>query len=58
MFGKVLEGMDIIYAIGASLLSEAPSDAMLTPSVEDVPKGQNDRPLEDVIIHDSGEVCQ
>ncbi|KAG2363921.1 cyclophilin-like domain-containing protein [Suillus spraguei] len=38
VFGKVLEGMDIVYAI------------------EDVPKGGNDRPLEDVIIHDSGEL--
>ncbi|KIJ67628.1 hypothetical protein HYDPIDRAFT_84377 [Hydnomerulius pinastri MD-312] len=38
VFGKVLEGMDIIYAI------------------EDVPKGRNDRPVEDVIIYDSGEL--
>jgi len=38
VFGKVLEGMDIIYAI------------------EDVPKGRNDRPLEDVVIYDSGEL--
>ncbi|KAH0827401.1 peptidylprolyl isomerase B [Lanmaoa asiatica] len=38
VFGKVLDGMDIIYTI------------------EDVPKGQNDRPLEDVIIYDSGEL--
>ncbi|KAF8838821.1 hypothetical protein BDN67DRAFT_906656 [Paxillus ammoniavirescens] len=38
VFGKVLEGMDIVYA------------------VEDVPKGRNDRPLEDVIIYDTGEL--
>ncbi|KAG2150870.1 peptidylprolyl isomerase B [Suillus clintonianus] len=38
VFGKVLEGMDIVYAI------------------EDVPKGSNDRPLEDVVISDSGEL--
>jgi len=38
VFGKVLEGMDIIYAI------------------EDVPKGSGDRPLEDVVIYDSGEL--
>ncbi|KAG6378289.1 peptidylprolyl isomerase B [Boletus reticuloceps] len=38
VFGKILEGMDIIYAI------------------EDVPKGGSDRPLEDVVIHDSGEL--
>jgi len=38
VFGKVLEGMDIIYAI------------------EDVPKGSSDRPLEDVVIYDSGEL--
>ncbi|KIK34028.1 hypothetical protein CY34DRAFT_664849 [Suillus luteus UH-Slu-Lm8-n1] len=38
VFGKVLEGMDIVYAI------------------EDVPKGSNDRPLEDVTIYDSGEL--
>lgn len=31
---------------------------LLTPHVEEVPKGGNDRPLEDVIIFDSGEVCQ
>ncbi|KAG8218044.1 peptidylprolyl isomerase, partial [Butyriboletus roseoflavus] len=38
VFGKVLEGMDIVYAI------------------EVVPKGGNDRPLEDVVIYDSGEL--
>ncbi|KAG1771774.1 peptidylprolyl isomerase B [Suillus occidentalis] len=38
VFGKVLEGMDIVY------------------SIEDVPKGSNDRPLEDVTIYDSGEL--
>jgi len=38
VFGKVLEGMDIIYAI------------------EDVPKGSNDRPVQDVVIYDSGEL--
>ncbi|KAG1855726.1 peptidylprolyl isomerase B [Suillus subalutaceus] len=38
VFGKVLEGMDIVY------------------SIEDVPKGSNDRPLEDVTIFDSGEL--
>ncbi|RDB25082.1 Peptidyl-prolyl cis-trans isomerase B [Hypsizygus marmoreus] len=38
VFGKVLEGMDIVHAI------------------EDVPKGRSDRPVEDVIIADSGEL--
>ncbi|KAF9231608.1 cyclophilin-like domain-containing protein [Melanogaster broomeanus] len=39
VFGKVLEGMDIIHAI------------------ENVAKGSNDRPVEDVIIFDSGELA-
>lgn len=30
---------------------------VLTSTQEDVPKGSNDRPLEDVTIYDSGEVC-
>jgi len=38
VFGTVLEGMDIIYAI------------------ENVPKGRSDRPVEDVIIVDAGEL--
>ncbi|KAI9456530.1 cyclophilin-like domain-containing protein [Lactarius psammicola] len=38
VFGKVLEGMDIVTKI------------------EDVSKGANDRPVEDVIIADSGEL--
>ncbi|EIW63375.1 uncharacterized protein TRAVEDRAFT_114967 [Trametes versicolor FP-101664 SS1] len=38
VFGEVLEGMDIVYAI------------------EDVPKGAQDRPVEDVVIADSGEL--
>ncbi|KAI0302619.1 cyclophilin-like domain-containing protein [Russula brevipes] len=38
VFGKVLEGMDIVYKI------------------EDVAKGQSDRPVEDVIIVDCGEL--
>ncbi|KAI6032861.1 cyclophilin-like domain-containing protein [Pisolithus orientalis] len=38
VFGQVLEGMDIVYAI------------------EDVPKGSNNKPLEDVVISDSGEL--
>ncbi|GAW04249.1 peptidylprolyl isomerase B [Lentinula edodes] len=38
VFGKVLEGMDVVYAI------------------EDVPKGQGDRPTEDVKIIDCGEL--
>jgi hypothetical protein len=29
----------------------------LTRSLEDVPKGSNDRPVQDVVISDSGEVC-
>jgi len=29
----------------------------LTRRTEDVPKGSSDRPLEDVVIYDSGEVC-
>ena len=31
---------------------------MLIHHSEDVPKGSGDRPLEDVVIYDSGEVCQ
>jgi len=38
VFGKVLEGMDIIYKI------------------EDVAKGSSDRPVEDVIVVDCGEL--
>ncbi|KAL4074233.1 cyclophilin-like domain-containing protein [Scleroderma yunnanense] len=38
VFGKVLEGMDIVHAI------------------ENVPKGRNDKPVDDVIISDSGEL--
>ncbi|KAI0305457.1 cyclophilin-like domain-containing protein [Multifurca ochricompacta] len=38
VFGKVLEGMDIVRKI------------------ESIPKGGNDRPVEDVVIADSGEV--
>lgn len=38
VFGHVIEGMDVVYAI------------------EDVPKGPNDRPEEDVVIVDSGEL--
>ncbi|KAI0268754.1 cyclophilin-like domain-containing protein [Gloeopeniophorella convolvens] len=38
VFGKVLEGMDIVYKI------------------EDVSKGRQDRPVEDVTIVDSGEL--
>lgn len=33
------------------------STIILTRCSEDVPKGSNDRPLEDVTIYDSGEVC-
>ncbi|KAI0031733.1 cyclophilin-like domain-containing protein [Vararia minispora EC-137] len=38
VFGKVLDGMDIVHYI------------------EDVPKGRNDRPNEDVVIFDCGEL--
>ncbi|KDQ57782.1 hypothetical protein JAAARDRAFT_130782 [Jaapia argillacea MUCL 33604] len=38
VFGKVLEGMDIVLEI------------------EDVPKGSQDRPLEDIVIVDCGEL--
>jgi len=38
VFGTVLEGMDVVYAI------------------EDVPKGRGDKPTEDVVIADSGEL--
>lgn len=48
--------MDIIHTIGVFLLSMSPSPIMLTHRAEDVPKGSSDRPLEDVVIYDSGEV--
>ena len=48
--------MDIIYAIGVLFLSTSPPPNILTHRAEDVPKGRNDRPLEDVVIYDSGEV--
>ncbi|KAF8441626.1 cyclophilin-like domain-containing protein [Boletus edulis BED1] len=56
VFGKILEGMDIIYAIGILLLHHVLLVFMLTHRAEDVPKGGSDRPLEDVVIHDSGEL--
>lgn len=57
MFGKVLEGMDIVYAIGMFFYLRPPRPITLTRRAEVVPKGGNDRPLEDVVIYDSGEVC-
>ncbi|KAG8220408.1 peptidylprolyl isomerase B, partial [Butyriboletus roseoflavus] len=56
VFGKVLEGMDIVYAIGMFFYLRPPRPITLTRRAEVVPKGGNDRPLEDVVIYDSGEL--
>ena len=47
--------MDIVYAIGKALhlSTEIMSSRKLT---ENVPKGRQDKPLEDVIIVESGEL--
>lgn len=48
--------MDIVYAIGSFYITST-TLLVLTHISEDVPKGRNDRPVEDVTIYDSGEVC-
>lgn len=48
--------MDIVYAIGMFLLY-VPRSITLTHRAADVPtKGRDHKPLEDVVIYDSGEV--
>jgi hypothetical protein len=47
-------GHYILYRFALYYLYSA---VVLTRYAEDVPKGSNDRPLEDVTIYDSGEVC-
>jgi hypothetical protein len=54
VFGTVIDGMDVVRAIGAFLALRVPSPSHR--STEQVPKGSGDRPQEDVIIADSGEV--
>ncbi|PPR05848.1 hypothetical protein CVT26_010128 [Gymnopilus dilepis] len=57
VFGKVLEGMDIVHKIGWS--PKCPTllgNAHQLDSPENVPKGARDAPLVDVIIADSGEL--
>ena len=48
--------MDIVHAIGMWILNVFTLRPWLTSTTENVAKGRNDRPLEDVIIVDSGEV--
>jgi hypothetical protein len=57
VFGKVLEGMNIVHMIGQLSLSLSAFHE-LTQAAENFPKGSNDRPLEDVTIVDSGEVSE
>lgn len=59
VFGKVLEGMGIVNQIGKFLISLVESATLIVVihSAEDVAKGTNDRPSEDVVIADCGEVC-
>jgi hypothetical protein len=55
VFGRVLEGMDIVHGIGELFLVSC-STRNLVLSSENVQKGPQDRPVVDVIIADSGEV--
>lgn len=56
VFGQVLEGMEFIYIIGLSI--QLTTHLLFAkPATEGVPKDGKDRPLEDVVIVDSGEVC-
>lgn len=55
VFGKVLEGMDIVHAIGEfdACVPRKPTD----DDAENVAKGRNDKPEKDVVIVECGEVC-
>ena len=57
VFGTVVEGMDVVFAIGPQIVYPF-TLTMLSPVIysEDVPKGSGDKPIEDVVITDSGEV--
>ena len=57
VFGKVVEGMDVVRAIGPSYANSPLFFLYIyTIFAENVAKGRNDRPEEDVIIVDCGEL--
>ena len=56
VFGKVVEGMDVVRAIGPSSANFPLFFYIYTILAENVAKGRNDRPEEDVIIVDCGEL--
>jgi hypothetical protein len=55
VFGQVVEGMEFVYKIGLST-PPLPTYRLLTRPTEEAAKDGRDRPLEDVVIVDSGEV--